>query len=123
MDRMKSRHTLELSRLPTQRQYWDRLQATIASESLETLARYGRAQGRWWSGMATHSRGLLGLAAAAVVAGIAFMPATEPRSSETPAAAVVSHLGGDSIALLFLEGTGPPSMDELLTASAGGPIP
>lgn len=104
------RELRNLSKLPANPEYWERLEARMLG---------GRAAGwqggngsGWWIPLATRAGALSGLAAAAGIAALLLVP---PRTrGEAPSSVVLFRLPDDPAMNAFLSSPAPPSVGSLL---------
>jgi hypothetical protein len=100
----------ELSKLPTDPDYWGELEARILS---------GRAAGRqggngWWAPVATRAGALVGLAAAAGIAALFLIPPRGSTRNSNPT--VLFRLPDDPAMHVFLSSSRPPSLASLMAS-------
>ena len=100
----------DLSRLPEDQGYWDRLEARIAGK----MGRRAAGQLDWWSPLATRAMGLTGLAAAAGIAAMLIMPPRAQDRRVNPT--VLFRLPDDPTMKTFLSSPRPPSLASLLAS-------
>ena len=109
----------DLSKLPTDQAYWDRLEARITAElgpAVQTLSPSRTLD--WWAPLSARAWALGGLAAAAGLAAILLLPARSP--SPAPSTAGLFTLpGSDPATLALVSANEPPALASLLFSPAG----
>ena len=110
----------ELSKLPTDQAYWDRLEArmldgqTTRRPDGQTAGRQGGNGSGWWTPLATRAGALGGLAIAAGIAALLLVPPRTQDSVTNPA--VLFRLPDDPAMMAFLSSPKPPSLAALMAS-------
>lgn len=108
----------ELSRLPTDQAYWDRLEARITGELVPAVHALASARPNWWAPVATRAWALGSLAIAAGIAALLLLP---PRADEDPAPSGLLRMpAGDPALIAFVSAVEPPALASLMFPSAPG---
>jgi len=108
----------DLSKLPTDQEYWDRLEARVTGELAPAVRALASARPNWWAPVATRAWGLGGLALAAGIAALLLLP---PRTAENPVPAGLLRMPADDPALIaFVSAAEPPTLASLMMASSSG---
>jgi hypothetical protein len=109
----------DLSKLPADEEYWDRLEARITGELAPAVQALTSARPNWWAPVATRAWALGSLAIAAGLAALLLMP---PRATEDSVPTGLLRMPADDPALIaFVSAAEPPALASLmLTSSSGG---
>jgi hypothetical protein len=107
----------DLSKLPEDPAYWDRLEARIAAELAPAVHRLAARKPSWWAPVATRAWGLGGLALAAGLAALLLLPA---RASEARSQTGLLRVPDDDPAMIaFVSAPEPPSLVSLMILLPG----
>jgi len=107
----------DLSKLPADEEYWDRLEARIISELGPAVHTLASARPNWWGPVATRAWGLGSLALAAGIAALLLLP---PRAPEAAVPSGLLRMPDDDPALIaFVSAAEPPALASLMIPSAG----
>ena len=107
------RELRELSKLPTDRAYWDNLECQIVGQwGSGEVGQLGSNSPDWWAPLATRAGALVGLAAAAGIAALLLVPPRARGGSANPT--VLFRLPDDPAMAAFLSSPAPPSLGSLL---------
>lgn len=108
----------DLSKLPTDQQYWDRLEARITGELGPAVHALASARPNWWAPVATRAWALGSLAIAAGIAALLLLP---PRAAEDSVPTGLLRMPTDDPALIaFVSAEEPPALASLMFPSASG---
>ena len=108
----------ELSKLPTDQAYWDRLEARITGELVPAVHALPSARPSWWAPVATRAWALGSLAIAAGIAALLLMP---PRTPEDTIPTGLLRMPDDDPALIaFVSAAEPPPLAVLMISSSPG---
>jgi hypothetical protein len=106
----------DLSKLPTNQEYWNRLEARITGELAPTVHALASARPNWWTPVATRAWALGGLAVAAGIAALLLLP---PRALEDPVPSGLLRMPDDDPALIaFVSAAEPPALASLMIPSS-----
>lgn len=101
----------ELSRLPKDQEYWDRLEARITAELGPLVRDLPAARPEWWVPLAKRAWALGGLAAAAGITAFLLAPSRTPASA---APAGLIRLPDDPALIAFVSAPEPPKLGSLM---------
>ena len=108
----------DLSKLPTDPEYWDRLEARITGELTPAVHALASARPNWWAPVATRAWALGSLAIAAGIAALLLLP---PRAAEEPGPSGLLRMPASNPALIaFVSATEPPALASLMFPSSPG---
>ena len=108
------RELRDLSKLPNEQAYWDRLEAHIVGQwASGTVGRLGSERAGWWAPFASHAAALGGLAIAAGIAALLLVPPRARGGVTNPT--VLFRLPDDPAMVAFLSSPEPPSLGSLMT--------
>ena len=102
----------ELSRLPTDERYWERLEARIVESLPGSLAGPALETREWWAPLAEHAYPVGALALAAGLAAVLLLP--EPPESSLAREGLLQSPAAGSAPIGLLAAEAPPSIDRLL---------
>jgi hypothetical protein len=103
----------DLSKLPAEQAYWDRLEGRIIGQRGSGAAgRRGGDRSGWWTPLATRALGLGGLAVAAGIAALLLVPPRARDGATNPAGLL--RLPDDPGMIAFLSAPKPPSLGSLM---------
>ena len=103
----------DLSRLPGDQDYWDRLEARITAELGPAVHSLPAARSNWWAPVATRAWGLGGLAVAAGIAALLLVPPRTRDGANNPTGLL--RLPDDDPAMIaFLSASQPPPLASLM---------
>ncbi len=105
----------DLSRLPADPAYWDRLEARITAELGPRVRSAGSA---WWAPVATRASGLGGLAVAAALATLLLVPSRAPDPVAHPTG-LLRMPDDDPAMIAFVTAAEPPALAVLVMVSTG----
>jgi hypothetical protein len=106
----------ELSRLPEDQEYWDRLEARITADLAPAVHSLATQRPDWWAPVATRAWGLGGLAVAAGLAALLLVPA---RTLDAPSPTGLLRVpDGDPATIAFLSAPAPPPLAFLMFPSS-----
>src|SRR5262245_14821624 len=105
----------ELSRLPKDPSYWNRLESKLATELSQAVRALAGARPEWWAPLARRAWALGGLAAAAGIAALLLVP---PRTPATTPPTGPLKLPADPV-LVALLAPRPPALASFLIPLAG----
>ena len=106
----------ELSKLPKDPEYWDRLEAKITAELGPLVRALPETRPEWWAPLATRAWALGGLAAAAGLAALFLVP---PRTAPAAAPAGLLRLPDNPALVAFVSAPEPPSLAALMVPASG----
>ena len=102
----------DLSKLPADQEYWDRLEARITGELAPAVHALTSARPNWWAPVATRAWALGSLAVAAGIAALLLLP---PRAAEESVPAGLLRMPDDDPALIaFVSAAEPPALASLM---------
>jgi hypothetical protein len=106
----------ELSKLPADQEYWDRLEARITGELAPAVHALASGRPDWWAPVARRAWALGGLAVAAGIAALLLLP---PRSPEDAIPTGLLRIPDDDPALIaFVSAAEPPPLVSLMIFSS-----
>ena len=105
----------DLSRLPDDPEYWNRLEARITAELGPSVRALAAARPGWWAPVATRAWGLGGLAIAAGIAALLLLPS---RASEATSPAGIFRVPDDPAMVAFVSAPEPPPLASLMIPSS-----
>ena len=104
----------ELSKLPKDPEYWDRLEARITAELGPLVRGLPETRPEWWAPLATRALALGGLAAAAALAALLLVP---PRTRPTPTTGLL-RLPDNPALIAIVSAPEPPKLASLMIPSS-----
>jgi hypothetical protein len=108
----------DLSRLPADQEYWDRLEARITADLAPAVHALGTSGPSWWAPVARRAWGLGGLAVAAGLAALLLVPSRAEDS--TPAAGLLRLPQDDPALIAFVSSPAPPALASLMMPPSRG---
>jgi hypothetical protein len=103
------RELRELSKLPAEPEYWERLEARMRGSG--AAGQRGSKSPEWWAPLATRAGALVGLAVAAGIAALLLVPPRARGGATNPT--VLFRLPDDPAMAAFLSSPAPPSLGSL----------
>ena len=112
------RELRELSKLPADPEYWERLEAqvgqTVRRPDGQTARRPDGDGASWWALLATRAGALSGLAIAAGIAALLLVPPRTRGGTSNPT--ILFRLPDDPAMAAFLSSPTPPSLASLMAS-------